>query len=185
MKVVLIGDSIRMGYQPLVTEKLAGKADVWGPPTNGRHSLWVLDHFQQWVADQTPDVFHLNCGIHDAVVMDDGHAQIVLDQYRLCLGRIIRGVQALGTVKMIWATTTPRYTPTDGVPMTDWPKMLEIDTYNAVAMEVVTAAGLPVNDLHQVILDNDYTKCLTEDGCHMTEFGNAVLSDAVVRAVTA
>ena len=43
--------------------------------------------------------------------------------------------------------------------------------------------GLPVNDLNDVIVRNDFTKCISEDGCHMTEFGNEVLSDAVATAI--
>ena len=43
--------------------------------------------------------------------------------------------------------------------------------------------GPPDNDLHDVILSNDFAKCLSEDGCHMTAFGNEVLSDAVVEAI--
>ena len=49
-KVVLIGDSIQMGYQPLVVTNLQGWAEVWGPSENCRHSLWALEHFNQWVA---------------------------------------------------------------------------------------------------------------------------------------
>jgi len=183
MKVVLIGDSIRMGYQPFVARKLDGHAEVWGPGANCRHSLWALDHFPTWVAEQTPDVVHVNFGIHDAVVMPDGGFQVCLQQYRLCLQRFIDKVAELDGTTMIWATTTPRFTPTDGVAMSDWPKMLEIDTYNAIALELVTKAGLAVNDLHQTILGNDFTQCLSADGCHMTERGNEVLSDAVTQAV--
>jgi len=182
-KVVLLGDSIRMGYQPLVTQKLAGKADVWGPGENGRHSLWELDHFQPWVAEQQPDVLHVNFGIHDAVIMEDGQFQILPDQYRLCLRRFIKLAKDLGTT-MIWATTTPRYTPSQEVPPAQWPKMKEIDDYNAAALEIVKSEALPINDLHQVIIDNGYAKCLSDDGCHMSDFGNDVLSDAVVAAVT-
>ena len=42
MKIVLIGDSIRMGYQPLVAAKCKA-FNVWGPAENCRHSLWALD----------------------------------------------------------------------------------------------------------------------------------------------
>jgi lysophospholipase L1-like esterase len=185
MKVVLIGDSIRMGYQPLVVKKLDAQAAVWGPAQNCRHSLWALDHFQEWVADQHPDVVHVNFGIHDAVIQADGEHQILLNQYRLCLRRFIAKIKGLGDAKMIWATTTPLYTPQEGTPMHQWQKRTaaRIDDYNAAALEIVNPEGIPVNDLHGVVMDNDYTKCLLEDGCHMTEFGNEVLSDAVVGAV--
>ena len=71
MKVVLLGDSIRMGYQPLVIRKFE-EAEVWGPPANCRHSLWTLDHFDQWVANQDPDIVHVNFGIHDCSIQADG-----------------------------------------------------------------------------------------------------------------
>lgn len=97
MKVVLIGDSIRMGYQPLVAKKFE-EAEIWGPIENCRHSLWVLDHFQEWVTDQKPDLVHVNFGIHDASIQEDGTHQIFLAQYRLCLQRFIDRVKQLGKV---------------------------------------------------------------------------------------
>ena len=38
-KVMLLGDSIRLSYQPLVAERLAGKAEVVGPQINGQFAL--------------------------------------------------------------------------------------------------------------------------------------------------
>jgi len=185
MKVVLIGDSIRMGYQPLVQKKLEGEAEVWGPAQNCRHSLWALDHFPEWVEAQQPDVVHVNFGIHDSSIQSDGEHQILIDQYRLCLKRFIAKVNALDAVQMIWATSTPRYAAQEGVPMGEWPVLesVKLDVYNAAALEIVNAEGLAVNDLHQTILDSDFAKCLRDDGCHMTEFGNEVLSDAVAGAI--
>ena len=87
----------------------------------------------------------------------------------------------------MWATTTPLYAPEPGKPMAQWriAEQAEIKAYNAAALEIVTGEGLPVNDLHDVIVRNDFSKCLIEDGCHMTEIGNEALSDAVVKAVGA
>jgi hypothetical protein len=185
-KVVLIGDSIRMGYQPLVQSK-ATEFEVWGPAANCRHSLCALENFQQWVADQTPDIVHCNFGIHDASIQPDGDHQILLPQYRLSLQRFISKIQLLPGTRMIWGTTTPLYTAQPDVPMAAWPvrEAAELDIYGAAALEIVTAAGLPVNDLHAAILHHDFSKCLREDGCHMTEFGNEVLSDAVVATLRA
>ena len=184
MKIVLIGDSIRIGYQPLVAQKLQGKADVWGPAENSRHSLWVLDHFQEWIADRKPDIVHFNCGIHDTVIMEDGKLQVVMEQYRLCMQRIVRRLTDLPQTKAIWAASTPWYTGQAGTPLSLWSPRPEIDEYNAAALVPVKTAGLAVNDLNRAVHDNDYTKCLNpEDGLHMTDFGNEVLSDAVVGAV--
>jgi len=187
MKVVLIGDSIRMGYAPLVKEKLAGKADVWGPGENCRHSAWVLEHFQQWVVDQQPDIVHINAGIHDAVssIYEDEQPQILFDQYCLSLKRIVAAFRKnLSGKKMIWATTTPRFTADKNVPMSQWLHLIRIEEYNRAAVEIMKNEDIPIDDLHRVIMEKDYTKCLNpEDGCHMTAFGNDVLSDAVVEAI--
>ena len=184
MKIVLIGDSIRMGYQPLVAAKYK-EFDVWGTAENCRHSLWAFDHFSKWVADQNPDVVHVNFGIHDANILPDGHHQILLPQYHLCLQRFIDKVKELGNTRMIWATTTPLYTPEEEKPMVEWQTRTnaEIKDYNAAALGIVQREGLPVNDLHEAIIRNDFSRCLIEDGCHMSEFGNQVLADAVANAI--
>lgn len=188
IKVVLIGDSIRIGYQPFVIEKLK-EADVWGPEENCRHSVYALDNFHAWVVEQNPDILHVNFGIHDSSIYDiypDGEHYITLSQYQFSLQRyIFRLKNELPNTTMIWAPTTPRYTPQQGVPMKQWniAEELKIQKYNSVALEIVNKEGLPVNDLHEAIMLNDYTKCLSEDGCHMTEFGNEVLSDAVVKVI--
>ena len=184
MKVVLIGDSIRQGYQPLVIKKLLGKADVWGPEQNCRHSLWALDHFQEWVAGRDPDVVHFNFGIHDAVIDEiDGQFQIIPEQYKLCLQRFITRAKKLNAV-LIWAASTPRYAKQEDVPMHQWSRMEEIDRYNRIAIKIVKENDLIIDPLDKIIMANDYTKCLKEDGCHMTDYGNQVLSEAVVKAVS-
>ena len=63
--VVLIGDSIRMGYQDHVVSQLAGRAEVWAPEENGGDSRNVLAHLDQWVFVRQPDLVHVNCGLHD------------------------------------------------------------------------------------------------------------------------
>ncbi|MGM0879614.1 MAG: hypothetical protein ACQEXQ_01060 [Bacillota bacterium] len=58
-KVLLMGDSIRMGYEPLVREALRGKAEVVAPEENGRfakHTLWGVN---LWIRDLgMPDLVH-------------------------------------------------------------------------------------------------------------------------------
>ena len=54
-KVVLVGDSIRLGYAPLVAGKLDGKAVVVSPKANGGDSTNVLKHLDEWVIREKPD----------------------------------------------------------------------------------------------------------------------------------
>ena len=48
-KVILVGDSIRMGYQASVVKELEGVAEVWGPEQNGGNSANILAHLDEWV----------------------------------------------------------------------------------------------------------------------------------------
>jgi len=190
MKIVLIGDSIRMGYQPLVSKLLKGKAKVWGPDDNCRHSLCILDNFQRWIIDQKPDVLHINCGLHDAAedVFPDGKPQVLIGQYKINLTRIVRKVkQLLPETIMIWAMTTPRflyfYEPRH-LPFNRWKPKKNIAQYNVGARKIMQVNKIHINDLHKVILENDFKKCVQSlDGLHMTEFGNEVLAKAVSRAI--
>jgi lysophospholipase L1-like esterase len=184
MKVVLIGDSIRRGYQALVQQKFAN-AEVWGPVENCEHGVRVLDYFKPWVADQRPDIVHANFGLHDVSIQLDGEHKIILAQYQISVQRFIDRVKAVGIKHLIWATTTPLYRTEPNLPMQKWRMLSEahIDAYNAAALEIVQRQGIAVNDLHAVIMRHDFAKCLSEDGCHMSPFGNEVLSDAVVAAL--
>ncbi len=64
-KLVLVGDSIRMGYQACVRKELSGLSDVWVPEQNGGNSTNVQKHLDEWIISQMADVVHINCGLHD------------------------------------------------------------------------------------------------------------------------
>ena len=56
MKILLLGDSIRMGYDQFVCELLKDKAEVVYPPDNGRFAQYTLRQLQDWKAQ-----LHLAC----------------------------------------------------------------------------------------------------------------------------
>jgi lysophospholipase L1-like esterase len=184
MKIVLIGDSIRISYQHLVAERCHGHY-VWGPVANCKHSQHVLDHFQDWVADQHPDILHFNFGIHDASLLPDGENQTLLPQYLLNMRRFIAKVKELEIERIIWATTTQLYAPQADKPIAEWQisDRTGIEEYNAAALELVKSEGLHINDLNQAIIRNDFAKCMCGNGVHMVPFGHQVLADAVVKAI--
>ena len=65
-RVLLLGDSIRMSYQPIVAEKMQGRAEVVGPADNCQFSLYTLSSLDRWIATLgQPDVVHWNNGLHD------------------------------------------------------------------------------------------------------------------------
>ena len=107
-RILLLGDSIRMSYQPLVAEILDGKAEVVGPAENCQYSLFTLSSLDRWIGELGQfDVVHWNNGLHDC-----GHnpnrspVQIPIDMYRANLGFILKRLKSL-TPNVIWASNTP------------------------------------------------------------------------------
>jgi len=184
MRIILIGDSIRVGYQPLVAAKLQGRAEICGPQDNGGDSRNVLAHLDDWVLRLQADVLHLNCGLHD-LKFENGHHQVPLEEYernvRAIVARIVREFPG----RFIWATTTPV--------VDEWHQKVkpferhedDVLRYNEAALAVVRAHKLPVNDLHRVIEQAGREKCLGPDGVHFNERGYALLAEAVAAAVAA
>lgn len=107
-RVLLLGDSIRMSYQPQVAELLDDKAVVLGPADNCQYSLYTLSSLDRWIGELgAPDIIHWNNGIHDA-----GHnparspVQIPIEMYRANLEFILERLTDLSPA-VIWATSTP------------------------------------------------------------------------------
>jgi lysophospholipase L1-like esterase len=186
--VILIGDSIRMGYAPFVSKTLEGEATVWGPEENGGTSRNVLAHLQTWLANRPADVVHLNCGLHDLARDPDEEGRmdkvrVELDEYAGNLREIFSQILASGC-KLIWATITPVNEENHRIKGFD---RLEVDVekYNATALNVAREFSLPVDDLFGVVQNAEPQKVLLPDGVHFTEEGSALLADAVVHSLRA
>ena len=104
--VLLIGDSIRLHYQPVVREELQSEAEVIGPAENCETSRKVRARFAVWLESYKPDVIHLNCGLHDIRINRGSYeVQVPLAEYIENVDAIIRLAQRRAPV-VIWATTT-------------------------------------------------------------------------------
>jgi hypothetical protein len=183
VKIVLVGDSIRMGYQPLVQRKVGQRAEVWGPAENCRHSLVHRESLTAWAIEARPEVYHFNCGIHDLVLLDPA-PRFTVSGYVRNLKLIVRRLRAETRARLIWATTTPMLVPRDGVtPKQECRLDPDVERYNAAALRVMKDAAIEVNDLYRAVVEAGVYECLSDDKCHMTAYGNEVLSDAAVRFI--
>jgi len=179
--VLLLGDSIRMNYQPYAAEALCGRAEVVGPAENCQFSLYTLFALSEWIERfGVPDVIHWNNGLHDV-----GHnparrpRQIPLDAYLANLRAILGRIREI-SVPVVWATTTPTH-PERGFRDDAWSwRNEEIDAYNAAARALMEAEGVPINDLHAVVVA-DVDRYLSEDLLHLSEAGCAACAEAVGR----
>src|ERR1700730_7487442 len=105
--VILIGDSIRMGYQPIAQRQLSTIAQVCGPQENCRNSRDVLAHLKEWATSRKPDLIHINCGLHD-LKREFGQSQcaVPIEEYGKNVRQILDLLKSQTQATVIWASTT-------------------------------------------------------------------------------
>ena len=161
-KVLLLGDSLRMGHEPVVRRMLDGKAYVGGPNENGRWAAYTLNSLRFWLGQfPEPDVIHWNNGLWD--LGDDyqlGRPFSLPEEYESALERTIMVLNKLfPKAKIIMATTMP----------TDNPDSSDIESYNEIIKKVADRHGIPVDDLFPIV-KSDVT-LVGPDHIHLTAEG--------------
>ena len=176
-KVLLLGDSIRMRYQPFVKDLMEGTAEVVGPAENCAFAKFTLWHVDSWIATLGPaDVIHWNNGIWDLYHHTDEHGIFTpMDEYVATVKRVLARLRKAG-VPIIWATTTA--VTQECVKCNNE----EIDAYNEAVLKVMRAENIAVNDLNAVIKQNR-SEFISEDNLHLSIKGNKACAAAVVKAV--
>ncbi|MFP4027713.1 MAG: SGNH/GDSL hydrolase family protein [Candidatus Brocadiia bacterium] len=181
-KAVLVGDSIRMAYQPLVASELEGQINILGPEENGGDSRRVLNNIREWVVKKDPDVAHVNCGLHDLRIVDNDY-QVPLEEYVHNVHGIIDILTEDFAGIFIWATTTPVIDQRHQRVKSFERHQQDVIRYNQAALKVVESHGVRVNDLYNVVQASGRSPLLSEDGVHMNDRGNTILAEAVSQAV--
>jgi len=143
-RVLLIGDSISIGYTLPVRKLLQGRANLHRIPANGGPTTTGVAELDAWLGAGHWDVIHFNFGLHDLKFMEDGRRQVSLADYQANLEKIVSRLEKTGA-KLIFATTTP-------VPVADnlRPKRLaeDVPAYNRAALRVMGEHGIAVDDLY-------------------------------------
>lgn len=183
-KVVLIGDSIRLGYQETVRRELAGLAEVWAPEENGETSRNVLAHLSTWVLSREPVVVHLNCGLHDVKRAPDTNELLVpLAEYRANVWQILEQAQQGTQAAVIWATTTPVNEAWHQAQKSFTRFNVDIRAYNEAAVAIAHPLGIPVDDLFTVVMEAGRDRYLSADGVHFTDEGYELLGKVVADVI--
>jgi dienelactone hydrolase/lysophospholipase L1-like esterase len=184
-KVVLIGDSIRMGYAPLVARRLAGQATVVSAQANGGDSANVLAHLDEWVLREKPDVVHFNCGLHDLKQdRKTGRYQVDVPSYESNLRRLVERLRMETSAALVFATTTPILDERHSRRGASFDRReQDVRRYNQAALDVMRPASIVVHDLHALVEQSGPEKWLEADGTHYTAAGNEHLAEAVAECV--
>jgi len=179
-RVLLLGDSISIGYTLPVREALRGRANVHRPPGNCSSTGYTLTKLDGWLGAGKWDVIHFNWGLHDAKLPPEGVRHAPPEVYEQNLRRLVTRLRATGA-KLVWATTTP--VPLGGN-LAPNRRFGSVDTYNAIAARVMAEFGVVTNDLNAAIAPRMETLGRPKD-VHFTAEGSAVLAAHVARSVAA
>jgi lysophospholipase L1-like esterase len=193
-QVLVLGDSISIGYTPPLRELLADVADVVRPMANETKAencsgtLNGVAKIDDWIARAgKPDVITFNFGLHDLKRETQDPKRVASsnpadppqsdpEAYRRNLTEIVGKLQATGA-KLFFVTTTP-VPPGKLSPHRDAGDPL---LYNAVARQVVEPRGIEVIDLYAVVAENPTWQ--RPVNVHFTDEGSVGLATAISKQV--
>lgn len=195
-RVLLLGDSISIGYTPVVQKQLEGKMVVLRPMRNGKPencsgTTYGVANVDRWLQIEGGkwDVIHFNWGLHDIKhVKPDGKtsdsatdpSQVTAEEYEKNLRQIVAKLKATGA-KLIFATTTP--VPDE--PMKVYRANPDVIRYNESALRVMKDEGIVVNDLYSFVRPQMKELQRQPANVHFTQAGSEALGTEVVKAIQA
>jgi lysophospholipase L1-like esterase len=184
-RVLIIGDSISIGYTPAVREGLKGVANVHRIPTNGSSTVTGLKGMDEWLktggADKKWDVIHFNWGLHDLKPYKDGKMVaggpiwVPVEEYEKNLHTLVQQMKKTGA-KLIFATTTP-------VPVGAAPRETGLETkYNEAALRVMKEEGVAIDDLYTLAASKQAEIQLPRN-VHFNGTGYKILGDQAAASI--
>ena len=185
--VLLIGDSIRMGYCGSVREAMQDRADVFWPEGNCMFAHYTLRFLCEW-RHIMPDpakinVVHWNNGLWDILWdtgLHDGREPLTpCEDYVKTLIRIHRELRRyFPNARIVFATTTPINTSINCEPHTLGNAIVE--EYNTAAVAALKPLGVEIDDLYSFVRDNSVPYV---DMVHYTPEGSRMIAGEVVRVI--
>ena len=115
--VLIIGDSISIGYTLPTRELLTGKVNLHRIPTNGGPTTKGLAEIEKWLGNRKWDLIHFNWGLHDLKYMGKdgtnlvpkekgGVVQVPLADYEKNLEKLVVRMKK-SAKQLVWRNTTP------------------------------------------------------------------------------
>lgn len=175
-KILLLGDSIRMGYDEYVRQSMANIADVYFPRENCCYTANYLRNLHNWtdaLGLYEADAVHFNVGHWDTVRIYGDGPLTKPDNYRDNLERIVDRIRYLfPEAKIIFATSTP-VVEEGFIEEFETRHNSDVELYNEIAVGALTKKGVIINDLHALMkgkpdsLHSDQTHYYTPDATEL------------------
>lgn len=186
--VLLVGDSISIGYTEPVKLLLKGKANVYRIPGNGRATDYGRENVEKWIKERKYDLIHFNWGLWDLCYRNpesktQGHRDKVNgklthtpEQYKKNLEAIVASLKKSGAM-LVWCSTTP-------VPKGE-PGRIEGDEikYNKIAETIMKKKFIMINDLHAHAMKKVPDIFIRPGDVHYTKEGSKYLAEKVASVI--
>lgn len=116
-KILIIGDSISIGYTPFVKENLKEVAEVLHNPGNAQHTGIGLEKIDEWIGDGKWDIIQFNWGLWDLCYRNPdskalgnrdkeyGKITYTADEYSSNLDSLVTNLKTKTDAKLIFITT--------------------------------------------------------------------------------
>ncbi|MDP4291399.1 MAG: SGNH/GDSL hydrolase family protein [Bacteroidota bacterium] len=183
--VLIIGDSISIGYTPILQKSLSSVALIEHNPGNGGSTVRGKDNIEKWIGNKKWDIILFNFGLHDLVYKDDsnnydvanGKVSVTLTEYRNNLKFIVSKLRET-TAKLIFVNTT--MVPENSVGR----KIEDPARYNQVALEVMKGNNIEVIDLYtsSLIIHPQNSR---PGNVHYSDKGYELLAEPLIKSITA
>ena len=185
--VLIIGDSISMGYAPFVTKELKGVAHVTRHKGNAGPTIRGLEKIEDWLGETRWSVIHFNWGLWDMYGWEYADDDRSPDAYRKRLEKLVARLEKTGAV-LIWGTTTPACPAAESTMRKRFDTELVITPevekrYLDTALEVMKDHRIKVNNLHALMKPELSRYALGPDDVHYTKEGYEVLGRKVAEAI--
>ena len=186
--VLILGDSISIGYTVAVRKGLLRTANVIRPKANCGDTRAGLANIDQWLGDTKWDVIHFNWGLHDLCYRDPnskaqgnrdkikGAQSVAIPDYEKNLEQLTQRLEKTGA-KLIWANTTL-------VPEGEVGRFVGDDVkYNTAAENIMKKHGVMINDLHAISAAFSPNLLTGKGNVHYTQAGSEKLAAQVIAKV--
>ena len=184
-KILIIGDSISIGYTPFVKEHFGDRAMVSHNPGNAQHTGTGLKKIQQWIEGKEWDIIQFNWGLWDLCYRHsdskvqgnrdkvNGQLTYSAEDYAANLDSIVSTLKKKTKAKLIFVTTS--YVPENeaGRFQSDAIK------YNNVAKLIMEKHSIIVNDIYEQSKQIHKESGKGSDDVHYTKEGYQKLGKLV------
>ena len=179
-RVLILGDSISIGYTPRLRKSLEGKANVHRPTTNCRWSAFGDEKIDEWLGNKKWDLIHFNFGLWDLYGWSQD-TKATPESYSKSLNNIVQKLKKSEATLVFAMTTPPCVGPEKKARITV--SKARAQEFNQAALRVMKKHGVVVNDLY-VLIENEREKYqLGKNNVHYNEAGRDLLATQVAKVI--